>query len=584
MFMHKVLLASLAAAALIDTSVAQQPPAPATTTQTTTAATSTDAAPSPEGGVPAWIKPETAEQRHTRLGTAEDPGLDPDPNKHFWRFGRSYHIEKFDRFWAVYDQPAGFVRPYAPLNVAKEIYQQNDKWVWVWMPDYKLDDLMEKAKSENTMSRQQIEMYQQLRTEFTALDVPESGKTIRFEESSDGLPRGGSYRNSLAIADINEDGCPDIVTPPQRGGNGVPEIYLGDCKGHWKGWATTTWPYRMDYGSVVAADFNKDGHMDLAFGVHLNGVRVLLGDGKGHFVDSSAGIGKDFPTRRVVVADVNHDGYPDIVALSEGPAAAMMQTPAGAAKMRVYINHDKARSWEAQNVSQAAAILGGDWLTVAKFNNDSYPDFVAASVYFNGSDILWASTGKAQWRNVGSGTLVPLQSIYFANTAGHFSSKKLDDAVVSYVRTWPDALDPQTVPPPDPKNISGIDRITFTGKEPVRTPIIRWTGSRPIWGLAAADLDGDGNVDLIFTQPNPRTVDILLGDGNGKFRHANVVGLPLASNTNYDIKVADVNGDGRPDIILAYESTELTAFAPRNGSVHVYLNRGVTEAPKEAEK
>ena len=50
------------------------------------------------------------------------------------------------------------------------------------------------------------------------------------------------------------------------------------------------------------------------------------------------------------------------------------------------------------------------------------------------------------------------------------------------------------------------------------------------------------------------------------------------------MKLADVNGDGKLDIILAYESTEVTAFAKKDGSVHVYLNHGVTEVPKTAKK
>jgi len=42
--------------------------------------------------------------------------------------------------------------------------------------------------------------------------------------------------------------------------------------------------------TVAAADFNKDGKMDLAFGVHLNGVTVFLGDGNGKFTESRTGV------------------------------------------------------------------------------------------------------------------------------------------------------------------------------------------------------------------------------------------------------------------------------------------------------
>jgi hypothetical protein len=39
--------------------------------------------------------------------------------------------------------------------------------------------------------------------------------------------------------------------------------------------------------------------------------------------------------------------------------------------------------------------------------------------------------------------------------------------------------------------------------------------------------------------------------------------------------VADVNGDARPDVILMYEAESATSLSTRNGSVHVFLNRGV---------
>ncbi|MGH9422534.1 MAG: FG-GAP repeat domain-containing protein, partial [Thermoanaerobaculia bacterium] len=279
-----------------------------------------------DGGVPGWIKPETPEHRRDRLGTHTDPGPNPDPNTHFWRFGHSYHIEKFERKFAAYDREEGTVRPMAMVNFAYEIYQQNDKYVWCWFAD---PDPQEAAAQPapappSRFSDSDIKYLSDIRPGYLPLDPAKSDRTIRFAESSDGLPQTGSFRNSMAIADMNEDGFLDLVLPPQRGSSeGLPTIYLGDGKGHWKGWPATV-PHALDYGSVVVADFNKDGHMDMAFSVHLTGVYLYMGDGKGHFTEVYEGLPHDFPTRRLVVSDINQDGYPDLVAITEGPTVGQV--------------------------------------------------------------------------------------------------------------------------------------------------------------------------------------------------------------------------------------------------------------------
>ena len=54
----------------------------------------------------------------------------------------SAYIEKFDRRWENYEGVEdGFVRPYGFLNVHREIYQRNEKWVWAWMPDAQAEDV-----------------------------------------------------------------------------------------------------------------------------------------------------------------------------------------------------------------------------------------------------------------------------------------------------------------------------------------------------------------------------------------------------------------------------------------------------------
>jgi hypothetical protein len=71
---------------------------------------------------------------------------------------------------------------------------------------------------------------------------------------------------------------------------------------------------------------------------------------------------------------------------------------------------------------------------------------------------------------------------------------------------------------------------------------------------------------------------ILLGDGRGGFREATVEGLTLNSASHYDVQVADVNADKRPDVVMMYEAEAGTSMARKNGKVEVFLNRGVEKA------
>jgi len=91
----------------------------------------------------------------------------------------------------------------------------------------------------------------------------------------------GVYQG-VAIADINSDGHLDIIaasrSPAPQGGV---QVWLGDGKG---GWPLETGPDSTgEYNDVVTADFNGDGHLDLAaagWGVN-SALRLWLGDGAG---------------------------------------------------------------------------------------------------------------------------------------------------------------------------------------------------------------------------------------------------------------------------------------------------------------
>ena len=531
----------------------------------------------------AWEKykaEHTWEERLEAMGLEEDPGLDPDPERIWIRDGRAYQIHKFEKVGALFNnQPLGRVRPHRNVAVDAEIYRDDEESIWVWLPAVEGPDRALQAHREKypirDLSPEAKEQLIELRNEFQVLSPPASSTVVRFVESSGGLPQSGSWRNSADVADMNGDGHPDIIVPPQRGSffNRIPLIFLGDGEGNWSVWSDLKWPAKdLDYGTVRAADFNDDGLMDLAFAVHLQGVTVYLGDGRGGFVDSSKGLPeKTFPTRRIEVADLDADGDLDIIAVTEGPQINIENPSPEEPKLRVLLNEGGGRRWSEHLVGEPRRYLGGDWLSLGDFNGDRYPDWVASSHAFHGRDVVWLSDGEMNWTAFGRG-FFPLYSYISAVTTGTFTSTERDDAVMSFTRTWSTSVNPEEVAHPAFERVSGIDLVSFTGPEPVRTPIIRWDSERPTWAMATGDMDGDGNLDIVYTRKEPAENGVLLGDGAGNFRRATVDGWDFVENTAYDLTLADLDEDGRLDVLILFENSS-KEMNVKNGSVRVYLNR-----------
>ena len=73
-------------------------------------------------------------------------------------------------------------------------------------------------------------------------------------------------------------------------------------------------------------------------------------------------------------------------------------------------------------------------------------------------------------------------------------------------------------------------------------------GQGPRW-VSVADVNHNGDPDILVTNAEAGTVTVLLGDGSGQFKEAQGSPFPAGHEPN-DIAVADMNGDGNPDLVM----------------------------------
>ena len=83
--------------------------------------------------------------------------------------------------------------------------------------------------------------------------------------------------------------------------------------------------------------------------------------------------------------------------------------------------------------------------------------------------------------------------------------------------------------------------------------------------VAIADVNGDGKLDVVTANSggNPGTATVLLGDGNGGFSSSTPVVAGLGARS---VAIGDVNGDGAPDLAVANGQGNTISILLGNGA------------------
>jgi len=344
---------------------------------------------------------------------------------------------------------------------------------------------------------------------------------------------------SATAADVNGDGKPDLIVA-NFNGNNVSVLLNTTAPGE----ATPSFATQKTFGTgggplfVTAADVNGDGKPDLIVpNSNDNTVSVLLNTTAPGAVTPSFAAQHTFATasfpEAVTVVDVNGDGKPDLVVANYANtnlSVLLNTTPAGAATP----------SFNAQLPFPTGS--GPISVIAADVNGDGKPDLIVANFGGNYVSVLLNTAAP--------GAAIPS---FAANqafaTGGHPASVTAIDVNGD---GKPDVI---TANNKDFDNtVSVLLNTTAPG---AATPSFAAqqtfaAGTNP-YSVTAADVNGDGKLDMIVANFRGNTVSVLL--------HATTPGAATAMFTDQQtfaagtnpasVTAADVNGDGKPDLIVA---------------------------------
>ncbi len=324
---------------------------------------------------------------------------------------------------------------------------------------------------------------------------------------------------SLNVADLNQDGYLDIAAIQLASETGSmspsPGAFLGGPMGQL---TSVTGPLFTGFAPIVQvgppaiADFNNDGHLDVAYNTAYSGIgpgsqqilQVAFGDGQGNL--SNFGPSNSIPSNFIAAGYYNNDGYADIASVDGSELQILIGNGDGSFKAPV----------------NYAVGSNPEFVLQRDLNGDGHRDLVVVN---QDSDNISVLLGNGDGTFRAQKTYAAGSSPRWAVTGDFNRDGKVDIAV---------------------GGSAGIAVLLGNGNGKFQSARI-YSQTGALTAIAQTSTRQDGIEDLIGIDSATARFVLLPGVGDGTFATAQFFAVDRVPTS---LVTGDFNGDGAPDVVL----------------------------------